>query len=113
MQNSLPSGSARTTQVWVALADVDVPGAQAQRPLDLGGLVVGPQVEVEPVLDGLALRDGQEEEVGPGAELEPVLRVVAGFGLQGPVEQRCPELADAFGVIAVDHSGLETQSHGW
>ena len=42
MQNSLPSGSASTTQDSLALADVDVPGAHADHPVDLGLLVVGP-----------------------------------------------------------------------
>ena len=50
-QNSLPSGSASTTQPLVAgLTDVDPGRARGEEPLDLGVLIVGVEVEVQPVL---------------------------------------------------------------
>ena len=69
MQNSLPSGSASTTQVCVALADVDPRRAQGLGPGHLGGLVVGPEVEVEAVLHRLARRAprGTAASAWPGA----------------------------------------------
>jgi hypothetical protein len=42
----------------VALADVEEAGAERLQPGDLGGLVHGPKVQVQPVLDDLAFRQG-------------------------------------------------------
>ena len=39
-----------------ALADADLPGAERLQPGDLGALVGWTQIQVEPVLDGLAFR---------------------------------------------------------
>jgi hypothetical protein len=38
----------------VALADTDLPGAECLEPGDFGTLIGGAQIQVEPVLDGLA-----------------------------------------------------------
>ena len=42
----------------VALADADLPGAERLEPGDFGALVGGAQIQVEPVLDGLAFGQG-------------------------------------------------------
>jgi hypothetical protein len=51
----------------VALADADLPGAERLEPGDFGALVGGAQIQVEPVLDGLAF--GDLEEIRSGAAL--------------------------------------------
>ena len=55
-QNSLPSGSASTTQDSLALTDVDAPCAQRDEAVHLGLLIVGREVEVDAVLHDLARR---------------------------------------------------------
>jgi hypothetical protein len=40
------------------LADIDPAGAEGLQPGDFGGLVTGPKIQMQPVLDYLALRQG-------------------------------------------------------
>jgi hypothetical protein len=80
----------------LALPDVHAPGAEVEQPLDLGGLVVGREIEVEPVLDGLPFGDGDEDDARQGALVgaddELVLRLVEDLPAQGLAPEACQAL---------------------
>jgi hypothetical protein len=113
-QNSLPSGSASTTQL---LSDVGAGAAEPEQALDLGGLIVGPHVEVHPVLHGLVLRHPEEEEVRRdtvlGAAGRRLDHDLVGF-LMGTPPPECllPERSQPLGVGRVDTHALPSDAHG-
>ena len=88
-QNSLPSGSAghpaRSVRLPVIL---DQGGADAEQALYLlvAGLVGGPQVEVHPVLDHLALGHRDEQQAEALAGDDPALRVIGVVRVVGSSE---------------------------
>ena len=87
----------------VALADVDVAGAEPEQPLDhLGLTVVAVQVEVEPLRLGRRLRDLLEAQVEHRAAVdgEPGLEHVRLVGELLAAERRLPEAAQTCGSTA-------------
>ena len=98
------------------LADVDPAGTQGLQPGDLGGLVTGPQIQVQPVLDDLALRYLQEQQVGDDAILPAPLRRLENdlaFLLERPppAERRLPEGSDLGRVTGIDAQTLDAYIH--
>ena len=107
MQNSLPSGSASTTHFsspWPTSARV-APNAEHAR--DLGVLVVGDEVDVQPVLDGLRLRHGPEHQAGIGVFVLGDDDFVLGLVDDLPLEHRGPEAREGGRVARVDDDGVE------
>ncbi|ABK69872.1 hypothetical protein MSMEG_5115 [Mycolicibacterium smegmatis MC2 155] len=70
----------------LALPDVDVARAQADQPVDLGLLVVGGEVDVEAVLDGLAVGHREEQPDGALSRRWRQHDVPVGVGVLGPPE---------------------------
>src|SRR5579863_6849210 len=110
--------------VWVshdhpadgALADADPPGAERLEPGDLGGLVGGTKIKVEPVLDGLALGNPKEQEVGNDAILGAALRrleadLILFLPGPAPAQRRLPEAGDPGRVSGVKAQALDTYLH--
>jgi hypothetical protein len=100
----------------VALADLDVAGSESEEPLDLGLLVIGAEVEVEPVLHRLLLGHLEEEDVGGDAVLGAARRRLehhlVGLILRAPPpESRLPESCKLSRPLAVDAQRLDSQ-HG-
>src|SRR5215475_14006679 len=100
----------------VSLTDAHPAGAECFQPGDLGDLITGPQVQMQPVLDDLAFGNFQEERVrgnailgAPGGRLEdyPVVR------LEGapPAERRLPERRDLRRISGVDTQALNAYVH--
>ena len=120
MQNSLPSGSASTTQpvpsslrwssTWVA------PSPSSALDLLVAGAGAGSQVEVEPVLDRLVLRHLDEEQrVAAVGALDPALLVTGLVGvvrLVDVLQHLLPPLGELVGVAAVDRGVRDVRRHG-
>src|SRR6185369_8615064 len=62
----------------LALAYVDMPGAQTGHTVDLGLLIVGTEVEVDAVLDDVVVGHGEKQPIwfGAGRGLEPHVAVL-------------------------------------
>ena len=108
MQNSLPSGSASTTHFDVA-PDRHPHGVapNAEHACDLGVLIVGDEVDVQPVLDGLRLRHGPEHQAGIGVFVLGDHDFVLGLVDDLPLEHRGPEAREGGRVARVDDDGVE------
>jgi hypothetical protein len=63
----LPSGSLKRSTT-AHLTDVGTGCAERCEASDLGDLVVGPEVEMQSVLDGLLFRDTSKKEAGDASE---------------------------------------------
>lgn len=89
----------------VALADVDVSGAQGPQPVGVCRLVVAgvrQQVEVHPVPHGLLGGRAHELQVGPDALGSPQPRPVVGHLVHRPARRPAPEAGHGPRVGAVD-----------
>jgi hypothetical protein len=100
----------------VALADADLPGAERLQPGDFGVLVGGAQIQVEPVLDGLAFGDLEEYQVGSDAIFRAALRWLEAdlvFLLPGtaPAQRGFPEAGDPGWVGGVYAQALDAYVH--
>jgi hypothetical protein len=86
----------------VALADVDPPSTQSLEPLDLVGDVVDAQVEVDPCLAVLGLRNALQDH----RRIRPFGRQQQAVLLAAPddsvAERLRPERGQSFGIGAVD-----------
>src|SRR6266702_1997725 len=98
------------------LADVDPPGAEVPQPRHLGGLVLRPQVQVQPVLASFVLGYPQEQQV----RSDPVLRAAGGrlehdlvVPLEGaaPAERGLPEGRQSGRVRRIDAQALDANVH--
>src|SRR3984957_3563763 len=100
---ALRVGQARPRDV--ALAEVDVGGAECSQPGHLRRLIVtgvGPQVEMDAVLHGLPAGRAEELEIRPDTRGGAQHRVIAGHLVQGPVDRLVPEPGHGPRVRAVD-----------
>jgi Virulence activator alpha C-term len=100
----------------LALADAHPAGAERFQPGDLGGLIARPQVQMQPVLDYLALGNSQEEQVGGDTILEASLRgledhLIFRLGRAPPAQCRLPERRDPRRIAAVDAQALDAYIH--
>ena len=95
----------------LALSDVRSRGAERKQPFDLNVSVVWPEVEVQPILDRLRLRDGEEEEsrqtIRSGSNLELVGVVVDDY----PAERLPPPPPEAARVPCIDDCLLPLEAH--
>ncbi len=95
----------------LALSDVRSRGAERKQPFDLNVSVVWPEVEVQPILDRLRLRDGDEEEsrqtIRSGSNLELVGVVVEDY----PAERLPPPPPEAARVPCIDDCLLPREAH--
>src|ERR1017187_3587783 len=90
----------------VPLPDIDPAGAECFQPGDLGRLVGGPKVQMQPVLADLVLTDFQEQQVGSdtifrasGGRLQDHLVFLV--GRTAPAERGLPERSDLGWVAGV------------
>jgi hypothetical protein len=99
------------------LADAELPGAAERlKPGDLGGLVGWAKIQMEPVLDGLALGNLEEYQVGRDAVLRAArwrLESDLVFLLPGtaPAQRRFPEAGDPGRVGGVQAQALDAYFH--
>ena len=115
-QNSFPSGSASVTQPEPSSRRWSATIGRPHGQRDVHGLVAGPglglEVEVHPVLGGLALGHRDEEE--PGA-VEGVRRRHHDLGIvvvvDVPARHRRPERRQAPGVGAVEGDVVDANAH--
>lgn len=98
------------------MTDVDPVRAELLQPGDLRALVVGSQINVEPVLTRLRLRHAEKEQV----RRNTVLRTAAGWfehdlvrGVVRTSPAKCllPERGDSLWVAGVDAEALPAHSH--
>src|SRR5450631_3717275 len=95
----------------VALADVNGPRTEGDEPRDLGVLIVGGQIQVDPVLHRFSLRNLLEEHVWTHTtRFDPVLAVFR--TVQFESERLAPEGGDQEGVAAIDDDALPAKGHG-
>src|SRR6185312_10943908 len=114
--NSFPSGSAMTTQLTSPWPMSTRRGAQRLQPRHFGGLVFGPEVQVQPVLARLAVRNLQEQQVGDHAILRASLRRLQGHLVvlvEGtpPAQRGLPERRDLRRVTGIDAQALDANTH--
>ena len=85
--------------------------SQADEALDLGGLIVGPKVEMQSILGLLGLADGRENETwelsGRRSNLE-FLRVVVH---DEPAERAKPPASEGNGILSVDDDLFPFEAH--
>ena len=95
----------------LALPDVRSRGAKRNQPFDLNVSVVWPEVEVQPILDRLRLRDGDEEEsrqtIHSGSNLELVGVVVDDH----PAERFPPPPPEAARISCTDDCLFPLEAH--
>jgi hypothetical protein len=100
----------------LALTDGDALGAQCLQPGDLGYLISGPKIQMQPVLDDLMLRDPHEDQVGNDAILGAALRrlkddLIFLLKRTPPAKRGLPERGDPAGVTCIDTQALNTYIH--
>src|SRR6185312_1106832 len=95
----------------LALTDVDVPSTQTDQAVHFGLLVVGPEVEMDAVLDDLVVGHVDKQPVGSGAGrgLEHHVAVLA--DMVPPAQHLRPPGTECLGVVGVDADLVERQSH--
>ena len=95
----------------VTLADVDSGGAVLEQPGDLGGLIVGAEVEMQSVLGRLVTGGAEEQDpghlVGCGTDLEDGWIVVD----DDPAECVSPPAPERSGVDRLDHDLFPFECH--
>jgi hypothetical protein len=95
----------------LALSDVRSRGAERKQPLDLNVSVVWPEVEVQPILNRLRLREGDEEEsrqtIRSGSNLELVGVVADDY----PAERLLPPPPEAARIPCIDDCLLPLEAH--
>lgn len=100
----------------VALADAHLAGAECFQPGDLGGLIAGPQIQMQPVLDYLLPGNSQEEQIRDNAVLRTALgrlqdNLVVRLEGAPPAERRLPERRDLRRITGVDTQALNAYIH--
>jgi hypothetical protein len=97
------------------LPDVDVPTAQLDQPGGRISLTVdrgGRQVEVDPVLAGLPLRDGLEEDPEFGAIGRHQAQLTVGCFVERPVQRLGSEPRETGRIVRVEAQGDQPRRHG-
>jgi hypothetical protein len=94
-----------------ALADIGPRGAEGEEPLDLCVLVVGTEVEVQPVLARLALRHRDEEKPRKAVFVRSDLELVGLVVDHYPAERFLPPAAKRHWIFRVNVNLLPFKTH--
>ncbi|CBG67985.1 putative stress-inducible protein [Streptomyces scabiei 87.22] len=88
-----------------------MPGPEGEEAVDLRGLVVGAEVEVQPVLDGLRPRIASEQQSGEAVRGRADLVLVGGVVHDDPAEGPRPPAPEGRRIGRVHHQLLPLQGH--
>ena len=97
----------------IPLPDVDIPGAQGEKALDLVGLIVRSEIQMEPILSrfGFGYPDEDDSWRLPGMFLD--FELLGVFVHHRPAEGSSPPSPQAHRVGRVDYYLLPPQRHGY
>src|ERR1700761_1626886 len=100
----------------VALPNADLPRPERFQRADPGGLISRPEVEVQPVLDGLPFGNLEEHQVGDDALLRAAFRrletdLVFVTERAAPAQRRLPEAGDPGWGGGVNAQALDADFH--
>jgi hypothetical protein len=106
----------RDHPVDLALADADPAGAERFEPGDLCGLIARPQIQVQPILDHLALGNPQEQQIRGDTILRASRRrlqdnLIIRLVRTPPAERRLPERRDSRRITGVNAQALDAYIH--
>jgi hypothetical protein len=95
----------------VALADIDVRGPEANKPFDLGVLIVWAEVKVKPVLARLSLWNRNKQKSRKATFARSYLEFVGRVVDYNPAQRHLPPAAQRFGIFRVDVYLLPVEAH--
>jgi hypothetical protein len=110
MQNSLPSGSARTTHD-ASRCPTSARRAPSDETLDFCGLVDRTEVRMESVLACLLLRNRHEQQARHPIRSRPDLELVRGVAHDNPAQGLGPPSTKRDRIVSVDDDLLPNEIH--
>lgn len=97
----------------VALADVDPGGSEAEQTLDLGLLVTGVEIDVQPVLAGLGTGCAHELQAREAGAVRRDVHQVVVLADDAVTEGVAPELRECFRIACIDDGAEPGKRNRW